>query len=83
MLILFSPPWTDFDINYFWKWSEFSDYCLFIILFTGVVGVATVLLRNVQVFVELLGFASLFTEALLGVPQFWKNFQMKSTSGMR
>ncbi|KAL5466821.1 hypothetical protein EMCRGX_G030972 [Ephydatia muelleri] len=70
------------SVDYFWKWTEFSDYILFITLFTVFGGVVTLVLRNVQLYVELLGFASLMTEAMLGVPQFWKNFQMKSTSGM-
>lgn len=41
------------------------------------------MLLEFAVFVQLLGFASLLTEALLGTPQFWKNFKSKSTKGMR
>ena len=84
MCVCASFSWTDYrSVNYFWKWTEYNDYILFITLFTVLGGVTTLLLRNVQLYVELLGFASLLTEAMLGVPQFWKNFQMKSTSGMR
>jgi uncharacterized protein with PQ loop repeat len=34
-------------------------------------------------FVEVVGFLAVFTEALLGVPQVLCNYQNKSTKGMR
>ena len=74
---------ADCDYTYFWKWTRFSDYCLFVLLLFLVGGIITVLLLNVTVYVELLGFASLLLEACLGVPQFWRNFNNKSTEGMR
>ncbi|XP_003391574.2 PREDICTED: PQ-loop repeat-containing protein 1-like [Amphimedon queenslandica] len=70
------------DINYFWKWTDFREYLIFTGLFSLVGFIVTLLLINVSVFVELLGFASLFTEAMLGLPQFWKNYKHKSTEGM-
>ena len=79
-----SPPYSaDCEYTYFWKWTRFSDYCLFVLLLFLVGGIITVLLLNVTVYVELLGFASLLLEACLGVPQFWRNFSNKSTEGMR
>ena len=33
-------------------------------------------------FVETVGFLAVFTEAMLGVPQFYRNFKNKSTYGM-
>jgi len=33
--------------------------------------------------VETIGFFSVFTEAMLGAPQFYRNHQKKSTMGMR
>ena len=33
-------------------------------------------------FVETIGFMAVFTEAMLGVPQFYRNFKNKSTYGM-
>ena len=53
------------------------------LLFSLVGGVVTFLLLKVQLYVELLGFASLLMEAMLGVPQLWMNFINNSTEGMR
>lgn len=35
------------------------------------------------VFVEIVGFLAVFTEAMLGTPQLVKNYLNKSTEGMR
>ena len=82
MYLHVSPP-NSTDINYFWKWTDFREYLIFTGLFSLVGFIVTLLLINVSVFVELLGFASLFTEAMLGLPQFWRNYKHKSTEGMR
>ena len=74
---------ADFNLQHFWNWTQFRDYCQFILCISVLGFAATYLLRQVTVFIELLGFASLMTEAMLGVPQFWKNFQNKSVQGMR
>ena len=74
---------ADFDYQYFWRWTQFSDYVLFVSLFSLAGAAVTLLLLSVSVYVELLGFASLLLEAMLGVPQFWRNFSSKSTEGMR
>ena len=73
----------DFDYNYFWRWSYFSDYCIFISLFSLAGGLLTALFINVSLYIELLGFASLLLEACLGLPQLWRNFSNQSTEGMR
>lgn len=73
---------TDFDLQYFWKWTDFLSYIEFTLTFCLVVGVVTYLLLNVTVFVEFLGFMAVFCEAMLGAPQFYRNFQNKSTVGM-
>jgi uncharacterized protein with PQ loop repeat len=70
------------DFNYFWKWTFFSDYLIFIGLFSLVGLVVTLALLNSSIFVQTLGFLSLFTEAMLGMPQFIRNYQNKSTEGM-
>lgn len=41
------------------------------------------LLMDVSAFVEIVGFLAVFTEAMLGAPQFIRNFKNKSTEGMR
>lgn len=79
----FVLPVVDCDYTYFWRWTQFRDYCLFVLLFSAVGGLVTFLLLTVKIYVELLGFASLLLEALLGAPQFWRNFSNKSTEGMR
>jgi len=70
-------------VRHFWNWTQFRDYCQFILCISLLGFGATYLLKKVTVFIELLGFASLMTEAMLGVPQFWKNYQNKSVQGMR
>lgn len=40
-------------------------------------------LQDVTVVVEFVGLVAVLTEALLGMPQFYKNFVNKSTAGMR
>ncbi|XP_025115595.1 PQ-loop repeat-containing protein 1-like isoform X2 [Pomacea canaliculata] len=77
-----SRRFTDFDPEHFWKWTDFLSYVEFSLTFTLLVGIVTLLLINVPVYVELLGFAAVFTEAMLGAPQFYRNFQNKSTVGM-
>lgn len=74
---------SDLDMNYFWRWTHFSDYCLFIAMFSLVGLLVTTLMFTVTAYVELLGFASLLMEACLGFPQFWRNLTNKSTEGMR
>ena len=41
------------------------------------------LLIKFDPFVEAVGFLAVFTEAMLGTPQFYRNYQNKSTFGMR
>lgn len=79
-----SPPkkFTDFDMNYFWKWTDFLSYFQFISCFIAVGAFLTYLFINSSFFIEFLGFASVFTEACLALPQFYKNFRNKSTEGM-
>jgi len=48
--------------------------CLSIITF--------IFLHNV-IFIEIIGFLALLTEAMLGVPQLVKNLRNRSTEGMR
>ncbi|XP_039255959.1 solute carrier family 66 member 2-like [Styela clava] len=72
----------DFDVRHFWKWNRFSDYLQAVLLFTAIGGYLTYLLIDSFIFVEGIGFLAVFTEAMLGSPQFYRNFQNKSTVGM-
>lgn len=73
---------SDFDLNYFWHWSKFTDYVQCVLTFTGVTGYITYLSLDSFLFVETLGFLAVFTEAMLGVPQLYRNYQNRSTDGM-
>lgn len=74
---------SDFDWNYFWSWSRFEDYLQCVLAFTVVAAYITYLLLDSALFVETLGFLAVFTEAMLGTPQLYCNYQNKSTEGMR
>ncbi|KAG8504346.1 PQ-loop repeat-containing protein 1 [Galemys pyrenaicus] len=76
-----SPP-PDFDPQHFWRWSSFSDYVQCVLAFTGVAGYITYLSIDSAVFVETLGFLAVLTEAMLGVPQLYRNHRHRSTEGM-
>ncbi|XP_053105441.1 solute carrier family 66 member 2 isoform X2 [Hemicordylus capensis] len=73
---------SDFDLNYFWHWSKFTDYVQCVLTFTGVTGYITYLSLDSVIFVETLGFLAVFTEAMLGIPQLFRNYQNRSTEGM-
>ncbi|XP_078035998.1 solute carrier family 66 member 2 isoform X1 [Augochlora pura] len=73
---------ADLDANFFWKWTDFQSYLEFMLLFAAVIGVLTYLLGNIAIFVETIGLLAVLTEAMLGIPQFIRNFVNKSTSGM-
>lgn len=53
------------------------------LLFAALAGILTYLLVDVPIFVETVGLLAVLTEAMLGVPQFVRNFSSKSTNGMR
>lgn len=78
-----SFPLVDFDKKYFWNWSDFQSYVDCMLVFTIVSSVITYLMLEQMFFVELVGFFAVFTEAMLGTPQLIKNYQNKSTEGMR
>ncbi|KAL5022818.1 hypothetical protein ScPMuIL_001973 [Solemya velum] len=72
----------DFDTDYFWRWTDFMSYVQFLLGFTLVMGTLTFALLEFPIYVETIGFLAVFTEAMLGAPQFFRNFQNKSTLGM-
>ncbi|XP_034237432.1 solute carrier family 66 member 2 isoform X2 [Thrips palmi] len=73
---------SDMDLRYFWKWTDFQSYvdCTMLMAITG--SLVTYMLIDVPIFVEILGFSALFSEALLGLPQLQRNYESKSTEGM-
>ncbi|KAM9384140.1 solute carrier family 66 member 2 isoform 2-T2 [Pholidichthys leucotaenia] len=72
----------DFEWSSFWSWSRFADYVQCVVAFTLVATYITYLLLDYALFVETLGFLAVFTEAMLGTPQLYCNYQNKSTEGM-
>eukprot|EP00794_Sanderia_malayensis_P019152 gene19151-21072_t len=70
------------DMASFWNWTNFRDYVQFILIFITMGGWVTYSLLEVPVYLETLGFISVFTEAMLGSPQFYRNYRNKSTDGM-
>lgn len=73
---------SDFDTHHFWHWSSFADYVQCVLAFTGVAGYVTYLSIDSALFVETLGFLAVLTEAMLGVPQLYRNYRHRSTEGM-
>lgn len=73
---------ADFDPRHFWHWSSFADYVQCVLAFTGVAGYITYLSIDSALFVETLGFLAVLTEAMLGVPQLYRNYRHQSTEGM-
>ncbi|KAE8737867.1 hypothetical protein FOCC_FOCC016662 [Frankliniella occidentalis] len=73
---------SDMDLRFFWKWTDFQSYVDCTMLMAIVGSIVTYMLLDVPIFVEILGFSALLTEALLGVPQLQRNYISKSTEGM-
>lgn len=73
---------TDFELKTFWQWTDFQSYVECIMTLAVFGGVLMYFFCDFAPFVETIGFVSLFTEAMLGLPQFHRNFKNKSTYGM-
>jgi len=73
---------TDLEPEYFWQWTDFPSYVEFIMVVALMGSVLMYFLIDFSPFVESVGFMAVFTEAMLGVPQFYRNFRNKSTFGM-
>lgn len=73
---------SDMDLRYFWNWTDFQSYVDCTMLMAIVGSIVTYMLLDVSIFVEILGFSALLSEALLGVPQLQRNYITKSTEGM-
>ncbi|XP_076339048.1 solute carrier family 66 member 2 isoform X5 [Tachypleus tridentatus] len=78
----YPKQFTDFDPRFFWKWTDFLSYVEFLVTFTLVVGAIVYIFIDISLVIEVIGFLALLMEAMLGAPQFLRNFQNKSTFGM-
>eukprot|EP00096_Caligus_rogercresseyi_P003528 TRINITY_DN1669_c0_g1_i2.p1 TRINITY_DN1669_c0_g1~~TRINITY_DN1669_c0_g1_i2.p1 ORF type:complete len:259 (+),score=65.85 TRINITY_DN1669_c0_g1_i2:202-978(+) len=72
----------DFDSTYFWQWTDFQSYVECVLSFAACGSLLMFIFIDNVYFVETVGFFALFTEAMLGIPQFYRNFTNKSTYGM-
>ncbi|GFR03602.1 solute carrier family 66 member 2 [Trichonephila clavata] len=83
-LIIPTKPkfFTDFDAKYFWEWTDFLSYLEFLATFIAVTGIFMYFCLETAFIVETVGFLAVFTEAMLGAPQFYRNLRKKSTLGM-
>ncbi len=73
----------DFELRHFWQWTDFQSYVECILSLAVFGGVLMFFLRGFPPFVQTVGFAATLTEAMLGIPQFYRNLKNKSTYGMR
>ncbi|XP_070492536.1 solute carrier family 66 member 2 isoform X2 [Chironomus tepperi] len=73
---------SDFDSRYFWAWTDFQSYLDFMLVVWAVGAAVTYIMLPVNWFMEMIGFLAVFTEAMLGAPQFLRNYKNKSTHGM-
>ncbi|XP_013410943.1 PQ-loop repeat-containing protein 1 [Lingula anatina] len=73
---------TDFELQYFWRWTDFGSYIEFLLLFSLLVGFITYICIDIKIVIEFIGFSAVFAEAMLGAPQFHRNWEKKSTIGM-
>jgi len=74
--------WKGDFFSAFWRWNDLSSFMLALLLFTFVGSVISVIFMKYTFYVEALGMISLLVEACLGLPQFLRNLQRKSTQGM-
>ncbi|KAJ8975420.1 hypothetical protein NQ317_018929 [Molorchus minor] len=72
----------DFDAKFFWNWSDFQSYLDCMLVFTIITSLLMYIFIDYMIFVEIVGFMAVFTEAMLGTPQLVKNYRNKSTEGM-
>lgn len=72
----------DFELSSFWQWTDYRSYLECIVVFSIISGVLMCFLYQVTFFVETIGLLAVLVEAVLGIPQFYKNFENKSTAGM-
>mmetsp|Transcript_28062 Transcript_28062/g.50266 ORF Transcript_28062/g.50266 Transcript_28062/m.50266 type:complete len:159 (-) Transcript_28062:8-484(-) len=69
-------------LSNFWNWEDFSMYLQFIFSLVLALFMLTSVFRASSLYFEILGFLALGVEALLGVPQYYKNFKRQSTDGL-
>jgi len=77
-----SHSFTDLEPEYFWRWTDFTSYVEFVMAVAALGSLLMYFFIDVKLFVETVGFLAVFVEAMLGLPQFYRNYLNKSTYGM-
>ncbi|XP_074603478.1 solute carrier family 66 member 2 isoform X2 [Brevipalpus obovatus] len=75
----------DFDMKYFWDWTDFISYLEFTASYTVLLGLLTYSFYGTQAcrpYTEAIGYFSLLVESTLALPQLIKNQHNKSTKGL-
>nr|XP_027201785.1 PQ-loop repeat-containing protein 1-like isoform X3 [Dermatophagoides pteronyssinus] len=75
-------PKQNFDLRFFWEWTDFMSYLECMAVFTLIAGLIFYLFIDVPLIVEGYGLVALVTESLLASPQFFRNLKVKSVEGM-
>lgn len=57
---------VDFDLKYFWAWTDFQSYLDFMLAVWFVGAIVTYFMLPFPWFMESMGFVALFSEAMLG-----------------
>lgn len=65
LFILFSLE-IDFDLKFFWAWTDFQSYLDFMLVIWFIGSIITYFMLPCQWFMESMGFIALLTEAMLG-----------------
>merc|ERR1712150_309863 len=71
----------DFDVNYFWQWTDFQSYVEAVASFLAGGSLLMYFMLKVEPFVEMVGFAAVFTEALLGTPHSTETLKISQPMG--
>ncbi|KAI1732341.1 PQ-loop repeat-containing protein 1 [Ditylenchus destructor] len=70
----------------FWQWHDLFSYICALLLFSGVIAIVTFVLYGLfkmEIYIQTLGSIPFVLEASFGWSQLLKNFNRKSTTGMR
>jgi len=68
--------------RWFFRWTDLGSYMEFLIIISGLLGLAVYFFIDCEVFIETLGFLALGTESMLALPQLIKNYKHRSVLGM-
>ena len=72
----------DVFVESFWYYQNYTSYLKGIGIMTVILSILTFIFRNSPVFIATMGPWSSMIEAMLGVPQFYLNYQKKNTEGL-